>query len=134
MLTTIIKTDNETIKLKQNLTCQNYGIYAAKCIICNTKYIGQTKTKFSTRWRAYRTKGLIPFVKLYKKIKKNSIHNLPAWHSAFRRCCGKKSAISLVVRWARHLTGRPYLYMKDRWPRNLGNGNHQASAEVLSQI
>ena len=55
MSTTIIKTDNETIKLKQNLTCRNYGIYAAECTICNAKYIGQTKIKFSTRRRAYRT-------------------------------------------------------------------------------
>ena len=55
MPTTIIKTDNETIKLKQNLTCRNYGIYVAECTICDAKYIGQTKTKFSTRWRAHRT-------------------------------------------------------------------------------
>ena len=55
MPTTIIKTDNETIKLKQNLTCRNYGIYAAECTICDAKYIGQTKTKFSIRWRAHRT-------------------------------------------------------------------------------
>ena len=55
MPTTIIKTDNETIKLKQNLTCRNYGIYAAECTIWYAKYIGQTKTKFSTRWRAHRT-------------------------------------------------------------------------------
>ena len=48
MPATIIKTDNETITLKQNLTCQNYGIDAAECTICNAKYIGQTKTKFST--------------------------------------------------------------------------------------
>ena len=31
MPTNIIKTNNETIKLKQNLTCRNYGIYAAEC-------------------------------------------------------------------------------------------------------
>ena len=57
MPTTIITTDNETIKLKQNLTCRNYGIhvYAAECTICNTKYIGQIKSKFSTRWRTHRT-------------------------------------------------------------------------------
>ena len=57
MPTTIIKMDNETIKLKQNLTCRNYGrpIYAAECTICDAKYIGQTKTKFSIRWRAHRT-------------------------------------------------------------------------------
>ena len=55
MFTTVITTDNETIKLKQNLTFRNYGIYAAECIICNAKYIGQTRTKFSTRWRAHRT-------------------------------------------------------------------------------
>ena len=48
MPATIIKTDNEVITLKQNLTCQNYGIDAAECTICNAKYIGQTKTKFST--------------------------------------------------------------------------------------
>ena len=38
MLTTIIKTDNETIKLKQNLTCRNYGIYAAESTTYNAKY------------------------------------------------------------------------------------------------
>ena len=30
--------------------------------------------------------------------------------------------------------GRPHLHVEDRWPRHLGNGNSQASADVSSKI
>ena len=36
--------------LKQNLTCSNYGIYAAQCKICQKIYVGQMINHFSTRW------------------------------------------------------------------------------------
>ena len=40
--------------LKQNLTCSNYGIYAAQCQICQKIYVGQTINHFSTRWSGHR--------------------------------------------------------------------------------
>ena len=42
--------------------------------------------------------------------------------------------VGLLCACARHLMGRPYLYVKDRWPINLGNGNSLASADVPSKI
>ena len=46
----------EKIKLKNKLSCKNYGIYGAQCKICKELYIGQTKNKFSTRWNTHRKK------------------------------------------------------------------------------
>ena len=43
------------IFLKQNLTCSNFGIYAAQCKICKNIYVGQTINAFSTRWSGHRT-------------------------------------------------------------------------------
>ena len=43
------------IKIKQNLNCKDYGIYAATCNICNEIYIGQTVNSFSTRWNTHRS-------------------------------------------------------------------------------
>ena len=51
-----IKTAQEKLFfLKQNLTCSNYGIYAAQCKICQKIYVGQTINYFSTRWSGHRT-------------------------------------------------------------------------------
>ena len=50
-----IKTAQEKLFfLKQNLTCSNYGIYAAQCQICQKIYVGQTINHFSTRWSGHR--------------------------------------------------------------------------------
>ena len=46
--------DGKKYQLKKDLTCKNYGIYAAKCKICNEYYVGQTKTPFSERWNHHR--------------------------------------------------------------------------------
>ena len=45
-----------------------------------------------------------------------------------------KPASSLVVSLGKALNGTPRLYVEDGWPRHLGNGNSQASADVLSKI
>ena len=45
----------KNIKIKQNLNCKDYGIYAATCNICNEIYIGQTVNSFSTRWNTHRS-------------------------------------------------------------------------------
>nr|CAB3263301.1 uncharacterized protein LOC108950347 [Phallusia mammillata] len=47
--------DDRTIALRQSLDCSNFGIYVATCRICNSRYVGQTKNKFSTRWSGHRT-------------------------------------------------------------------------------
>ena len=44
----------KTINLKQHLTCRDYGIYSAQCIVCKDIYIGQTCTSFSKRWNLHR--------------------------------------------------------------------------------
>jgi len=41
---------NNTFPLNQNLTCTNYGIYVATCVICQEQYVSETKNKFSKRW------------------------------------------------------------------------------------
>jgi len=43
------------IHLWQNLSCTNFGIYAAQCTICRSIYVGQTKNRFFTRWFGHRT-------------------------------------------------------------------------------
>ena len=40
--------------LKQNLTCSNYGIYAAQNKIYQKIYVGQTLSHFSIRWSGHR--------------------------------------------------------------------------------
>ena len=50
----IKRKDGKLFNLKQNLSCSDYGIYVAQCLICNHLYVGQTKNKFSTRWNSHR--------------------------------------------------------------------------------
>ena len=50
----IKRKDGKLFKVKQNLTCNNYGIYAAQCLVCDQTYVGQSKNKFSTRFNAHR--------------------------------------------------------------------------------
>ena len=47
--------EGRTFKLKQRLTCKDYGIYVAQCKVCNETYVGQTATSFSTRWNGHRS-------------------------------------------------------------------------------
>ena len=48
-------TKTKTFKLNQSLTCANFGIYVATCVICHEQYFGQTSNKFSNRWSAHRS-------------------------------------------------------------------------------
>ena len=50
----IYRKDEKKFNLKQSLSCSDYGIYAAKCLICNHLYVGQTINKFSQRWNSHR--------------------------------------------------------------------------------
>ena len=45
----------KTFKLRQNLNCTNYGIYAAQCRICSEFYVGQSKNRFSIRCNSHRS-------------------------------------------------------------------------------
>ena len=47
--TTVLRTPTNILKLRQRLTCSDYGVYVATCILCKQQYVGQTVTKFSTR-------------------------------------------------------------------------------------
>ena len=47
-------TKTKTFKLNQSLTCADFGIYVATCVICHEQYVGQTSNKFSKRWSAHR--------------------------------------------------------------------------------
>ena len=50
-----IKTkDGRKIKLKQTLTCKDFGIYAAQCKFCMDFYVGQTINTFQKRWTTHR--------------------------------------------------------------------------------
>ena len=46
-------TKTKTFKLNQSLTCEDFGIYIATCVICHEQYVGQTSNKFSRRWSAH---------------------------------------------------------------------------------
>jgi len=46
-------TKTKTFKLNQSLTCADFGIYVATCVICHEQYVGQTSNKFSKRWSAH---------------------------------------------------------------------------------
>ena len=48
-------TKTKTFKLKQSLTCADFGIYVATCVICHEQYVGRTSNKFSKRWSAHRS-------------------------------------------------------------------------------
>jgi len=48
-----VMSKTKTFPLNQNLTCANYGIDAATCVICHKQYVGQTKNKFSKRWSSH---------------------------------------------------------------------------------
>ena len=50
-----INTVSTTLKFKYELNCGDYGIYAARCKICQEVYVGQTCTSFSTRWTGHRS-------------------------------------------------------------------------------
>ena len=54
--TNTIKTpNNQIIRLKTSLTCKDWGIYVATCLICKHQYVGQTSTSFSSRWNGHRS-------------------------------------------------------------------------------
>ena len=36
------------------LTCADYGVYVATCLICANQYVGQTYKSFTTRWNSHR--------------------------------------------------------------------------------
>ena len=48
-------TKTKTFKLNQSLTCADFGIYVATCVICHEQYVDQTSNKFSKRWSAHRS-------------------------------------------------------------------------------
>ena len=48
-------TKTTTFKLNQSLTCADFDIYVATCVICHAQYVGQTSNKFSKRWSAHRS-------------------------------------------------------------------------------
>jgi len=48
-------TKTKTFKLNQSLTCADFGIYVATCVICHEQYVGQNSNKFSKRWSAHRS-------------------------------------------------------------------------------
>ena len=48
-------TKPKTLKLNQSLTCADFGIYVATCVMCHEQYVGQTSNKFSKRWSAHRS-------------------------------------------------------------------------------
>ena len=106
--------------------------------------------------------GFIPLVESYQKTLKNGIHSFPAWRSAQKKdnvenkpaslfvvslgktlngtppsLCGRQVAYPSVLHRVTivklHLTGRPHLYVADRWPKHLGNSNSQASTNVPSK-
>ena len=48
-------TKTKTFPLNQSLTCSDFGICVATCVIGHEQYVGQTCNKFSKRWSAHRS-------------------------------------------------------------------------------
>jgi len=48
-------TKNIAFPLNQSLTCANYGIYVATCVIYHEQYVNQTSNKIAMRWPAHRS-------------------------------------------------------------------------------
>ena len=48
-------TKTKTFKLNQSLTCADFGIYVAICMMCHEQYVDQICNKFSKRWSAHRS-------------------------------------------------------------------------------
>ena len=76
--------------------------------------------------------GFIPLVESYQKTLKmvSTASLLGAQH--LWEVVENKLTSSLAVSLGKALNGTPRLYVENRWPRHLGNGNSQASADMLS--
>ena len=51
---TVTNSHGKIFTPKQILNCKNYGIYAARCLLCGQFYVGQTINGFSKRWAGHR--------------------------------------------------------------------------------
>ena len=58
--------------------------------------------------------GFIPLVESYQKTLINGIYSFPAWRSAFSGGCGEQAG-KFACCVLGHLTGRPHLYVENRW-------------------
>ena len=52
--TSIVSESGKNFRIFKSLTCKDFGIYVASCKSCNSQYVGQTVTSFSTRWAQHR--------------------------------------------------------------------------------
>ena len=79
--------------------------------------------------------GFIPLVESYQKktLKMVSTASLLGTRH-FGQIVKNKPASLLVVSLGKALNGTLHLYVKDRWPRHLGNGNTQARADKPSKV
>ena len=57
-------TKTKTFKAKPSLTCADFGIYVATCVICHEQYVGQTSNKFSKDGQRIAVIGTNKIVKL----------------------------------------------------------------------
>ena len=89
----------KNIKIKSNLNCKSFGIYAAICIKYGENYVGQTKYSFSTRWNNHRAN--------WKKVQSNfSVKDISDESSLF-----KHYYLKLVIYRIRYLgSGRIQIY------------------------
>ena len=99
----------------------------------NCRHVGVVVRAYASQSVDY---GFIPLVESYQKTLKSGIHSFPAWRSAFMGDCAEQAGkfACCVLGQGTYLTGRTRLYVKDRWPRHLGNGNSQASVHFPSKI
>ena len=77
--------------------------------------------------------GVHSFVESYQRILNNGIYSFLLGARHLRDVVENKPASSLVVSLGKALNGTPHLYVEDRWPRQLGNSNSQASANIPSK-
>lgn len=64
-----IMSKTKTLPLSQNLTCANYGICLATCVLCHEQCVGQTTNIFSKRGSSHRSNWNRPHCKNGKNDK-----------------------------------------------------------------
>ena len=78
--------------------------------------------------------GFISLFESDQKTLKNEIYSFLLGARHLREVVENKPASSLAVLLGKALTGKPHLYVEDRWPRLFRNSSSQAITDIPSKI
>jgi len=108
---------NNTFPLNQNLTCTNYGIYVATCVICQEQYVSETKNKFSKRWSLHYSNWNRPNCEIDENNKDRSALS---WHYSVFHSNVNKTLIhgAYTVTFVEQPNFLSLNFCEDKWPSN----------------